>query len=77
MGKDSRHPYAWRTWLRRNLPWFLIDLGVAGKGQDCEGVGAKHHWYNVDNVSSACYHCEITRAGRLWEGQHDASSSPR
>src|SRR5436853_1704159 len=34
----KRHPYAWRTWLRQYLPWFIIDLGIANKGQDCEAV---------------------------------------
>lgn len=24
------HPYAWRTWLRRRLPWRSINLGLAG-----------------------------------------------
>jgi len=62
----ARHPYAWRTWLRGHLPWFLINMGVAAKGKDCEIVGAEHHYYNRDHVSSACYHCEVVRPGRLW-----------
>ena len=64
---DRGHPYAWRTWLRGRLPWFLIDLGVAGKGADCAKLGALHHWYNVDGQSSACYHCRVVEQGRLWE----------
>jgi hypothetical protein len=60
------HPYAWRTWLRRRLPWFLINLGLAGKGEDCERVGASHHWYNRDGKTSGCYHCRVIATGRLW-----------
>jgi len=63
----SRHPYAWRTALRQNLPWFLINLGIARKGADCDTVGAAHAWYNVDESHSGCYHCRVVRAGRLWE----------
>lgn len=65
----KRHPYAWRTWLRQHLPYFLIDCGVAAKGRDCEGVRAEHHWYNVDGSTSSCYHCRVTRLGRLWESK--------
>ena len=61
------HPYRWRSWVRQYLPWFLIDLGLAEKGDDCESVGAEHVWYNVDNKTSGCYHCKVTRQGRLWQ----------
>jgi len=61
-------PYRWRTALRRHLPWFLIDLGIAGKGRDCEAAGGRHSWYNLDGVSSGCYHCKVVRQGCLWEG---------
>jgi hypothetical protein len=64
----SRHPYAWRTALRRRLPNFLIDLRCfPDKGEDCEAVGAEHHWYNKDNQNSACYHCKVVRPGQLWK----------
>lgn len=63
---EAGHPYCFRTWLRCHLPWFLIDLGVAEKGEDCEKVGGQHHWYNQDGEKSACYHCKITRQGQLW-----------
>lgn len=63
------HPFAIRTWLRGRLPYFLVNLGVSPKGRDCEAVGASHLWYNNDDVSSACYHCEVVRPGRLWESQ--------
>ena len=62
-----RHPYAWRTWIRSKLPLFLIRLGIANKGKDCESVGARHDWYNVDDETSGCYHCRVTRPDRLWE----------
>jgi GNAT superfamily N-acetyltransferase len=65
------HPYAWRTQLRKRLPWFLIDLGMASKGADCESVGAAHHWYNIDHESSGCYHCEVVRPGQLWKHGRD------
>ena len=61
------HPYRWRTRIRRYLPWFLIDLGLADKGYDCESVGAEHSWYNIDNETSGCYHCHVIRQGRLWK----------
>jgi hypothetical protein len=48
--------YRWRTRLRRGLPWFLVDRGIAGKGTD--GCGA-HEWYNHDGVIARCYHCEV------------------
>jgi len=27
----ARHPYAWRTWRRRRLPWVLIKYGLRGQ----------------------------------------------
>lgn len=60
-------PYRWRTSLRRYLPWFLIDLGVAAKGEDCEAAGGSHGWYNIDGKRSGCYHCRVVRSGRLWQ----------
>ena len=66
---DAGRPYRWRTWLRARLPWFLINLGCAGKGEDCEKAGGAHEWYNQDHENSACYHCKVVRPGRLWEEQ--------
>ena len=60
------HPYAWRTWLRGRLPWFLIELGIANKAQDCGAVGAPHDWYNMDDQTSRCYHCRVIGEGQLW-----------
>lgn len=65
-------PYVLRSVIRKNLPNFLYDffvdrLGLFGKGSDCEAVGGSHKWYNQDNTNSACYYCEVTRSGRLWE----------
>ena len=68
---DSTNPYDRRRRWRRRLPWFLINLGVAAKGEDCEAVGAKHLWYNFDNEYSRCYYCEVERPGRLWETNPD------
>ena len=65
-GIDTDRPYRWRTWWRARLPWFLIDLGVAAKGKDCEAAGAWHRWYNRDGETSACYHCDTIRDGQLW-----------
>jgi hypothetical protein len=61
------YPLRWRTRLRRHLPWFLINLGVADKGDDCEAHGGVHEWFNADGALSACYHCKIERPGRLWK----------
>lgn len=69
---DPGHPYRYRTWIRARLPMALIDLGVAGKGADCEKVGGWHRWYNVDGQSSACYHCRAARSGQLWRRERDA-----
>jgi len=62
---EYKHPYRWRTNLRLLLPRPLS--GFVDKGDDCELLGAKHHWYNQDNDHSACYHCKVERAGRLWD----------
>lgn len=64
---DAAHPYRLRTWLRSKLPWFIINLGVVDKANNCEAVGAEHWWYNINDQSSGCYHCEVVREGRLWE----------
>ncbi len=67
MSRTSRQPYRIRTWLRGYLPWVLIDLGFAAKGEDCEKAGGEHEWYNKDGKQSACYHCQIVRSGQLWK----------
>lgn len=74
---DRGHPYALRTWLRGRIPWFLIRMGVADKGRDCEAARGWHRWYNHDDVSSACYHCRVVREGRLWEDGPAADPWPR
>ncbi len=66
MKYDKGHPYAFRTWIRQYLPWFLINLGIARKKEDCEKVGAKHFWYCMDEKNSACYHCKVVKPGKLW-----------
>lgn len=64
---DWKQRYRWRTCLRRYIPWFLIDLGLLGKGPDCESAGGAHQWYNIDNEKAGCYHCHLVREGQLWK----------
>ena len=33
---------------------------------DCEEAGQIHKWFNLDDVSSACYNCRVVRPGQLW-----------
>lgn len=68
--KSKRHPYELRLLLREKLPWFLIDIGIAAKGENCEKVAADHHWYNKGNGISACYYCKIEKEGKLWNEFH-------
>lgn len=53
-----------------DFPLFLVNRGDAGKGEDCESVGGEHWWYNCDNETSGCYHCEVARPSlrdaRFW-----------
>jgi hypothetical protein len=58
---DAGHPYRYRVWVRRQLPWWLINLGVADKGRDCEAVGAWHRRYTSTEEIDGCYHCKVTR----------------
>ncbi len=64
-----RQPYRLRTAIRERLPWLLINLGLAGKGRDCEAAGGDHEWYNEGDGVSACYHCRVVRSGELWRDQ--------
>ena len=66
MKVDFRPPYPWRTWIRQRLPWFLIDLGLADKGKECDAVAGQHHWYNQDDEYGGCYYCHVVRPGQLW-----------
>ncbi len=59
--------YRKRSWFRSFLPWFIIDLGIADKGQNCELKGGNHEWYNSDNKNSGCYHCRVVKSGQLWK----------
>ena len=63
----TRLPYRRRTWVRTLLPDWLIRLGWANKGSDCEAAGGPHEWYNLDERRSGCYHCRVVARGRLWE----------
>ena len=64
--EKKRHPYELRLLIREKLPWFLINLGIAGKGEDCEKVKAEHEWYNQGGNISACYYCKVEKEGSLW-----------
>lgn len=33
---------------------------------DCEAIGETHRWHNLDGNRSGCYHCDVTRDGKLW-----------
>lgn len=35
--------------------------------EDCEVIGEKHSWHNLDGKNSACYNCLVKRRGHLWE----------
>ncbi|MEO8236935.1 MAG: hypothetical protein ABI793_06665 [Flavobacterium sp.] len=65
--EKKRHPYELRLWFREKLPWFLINIGVARKGEDCEKVKAEHEWYNQEENISACYFCKVEKEGSLWK----------
>jgi len=39
--------------------------------EDCEAIGEKHSWHNLDNKNSACYNCLVTRKGELWETEDE------
>ena len=67
----SSRPYRLRTSIRGYLPWFLINLGFATKGEDCEKAGGEHEWYNKDDKHSACYHCQAISLGQLWKESQD------
>lgn len=57
--------YRLRTRVRRHLPSFLIDRGVAAKGKvDC----GDHSWYNAGNEVERCHHCEV--GARPYDPEH-------
>ncbi len=62
---EYEHPYRRRTFWRIFFPNPFSSW--VDKGEDCESVGAEHHWYNQDGERSACYHCKVVRDERLWE----------
>lgn len=62
-------PYRWRTWLRGGLERLSpslgrlgTQLGIASKGNDCEAVGGQHAWHHIDEKTTGCYHCKVTRS---------------
>jgi len=64
--QTRRQPFRWRTALRRHLPHWILNFGVAGKGRDCEAAGGAHEWYNRNESTSGCYHCRVVGEGKLW-----------
>lgn len=34
--------------------------------EDCEAIGDKHSWHNLDGERSACYNCHTIQSGKLW-----------
>lgn len=68
----KKHPYELRKQIRAKLPWFLINLGIAGKGKNCEDVNAEHDEYNIDGKVNGCYYCEQTFK-RIENDQSDRS----
>lgn len=66
---NNKHPYERRLWWRIRLPWFLINIGIADKGKDCEEVNAQHKWYTIDNISSGCYYCKVIAKGQKWNAK--------
>jgi hypothetical protein len=52
----GRGRYRWRTRFRRQLPWFLVNRGVARKGRRNCG---DHHWYKSSAKEDHCYHCVV------------------
>jgi hypothetical protein len=52
------------------LPWFLVNMGVAGKpNRDC----GDHEWYNVGGVIERCYHCAVGQRDSPFLRQNPAS----
>ncbi len=66
--------YRWRTRLRRRMPWFMLDLGIAKKGKgDC----LAHDWYKASEQEDRCYHCQvgIRRPSQFLRSRHRARLS--
>lgn len=72
----DKRPFAIRHWLRGHMPMWVINLGIFGKGDDCEKRGGQHSWYNKGEGWSGCYYCRVVREGRLWEQQDEPPSPP-
>lgn len=47
---------------------FLLTQFECSRIEDCESLGIEHSWHNLDGERSACYNCNVVRAGRLWLG---------
>jgi len=50
-------------------PKEYLDLHYPDSPEDCEVIGERHRWYNLDGNRSACYHCRVVRNGQLWKAK--------
>jgi len=48
-------------------PREYLDLHYPDVPENCEAVGERHRWHNLDDQRSACYHCKVIREGQLWK----------
>ena len=55
-GPFRRGRYRLRTWLRMHEPNWLYARWPIPKG---DGDCGNHEFYNVDDVTERCYHCEL------------------
>lgn len=47
-------------------PQEYLDRFYPEAPEDCEAIGDKHSWHNLDGEHSACYNCHVVRSGKLW-----------
>ncbi len=48
--------FRWRTRARMFTPWWLLDRGLFDKpDEDC----GSHDWYNEDDTTARCSHCQV------------------
>jgi hypothetical protein len=48
-----------------------IKTFYADAPEDCETLGDKHSWHNLDGKRSACYNCLTIRKGKLWKTENE------
>lgn len=47
-------------------PGQYIDRFYPEAPEDCEAIGDKHSWHDLDGENSACYNCHTIQSGKLW-----------